>query len=221
MIGDFSGASVELRCCDETLLLHPGRVLYWPARKTLFTADIHAGKEHAFARSGIPIPGGISEDTLDLLMQLVDSCGAERLVVLGDLLHTIPSAEESWQAHLYRLLESKAELDLQVIIGNHDSLKARHKIQLPLNWYSDIVEPPFVFRHQPQPDERGYVLAGHIHPVWQLSAGKRNRITAPVFWFQEHIAVLPSFGLFTGGFRVRRQHNDRLFMVGKDCVIEV
>ncbi len=221
MQDDFASQSLTIQCCEETLLLSPNKVLYWPARKTLFAADIHAGKEHSFARSGIPIPGGISEDTLDLLMHQVDRSGAERLIVLGDLLHSVPAANESWQAHLRELLKLRSELDLQVIIGNHDSAKARQTIQLPINWQQEIIEPPFVCQHEPGPDNRGYVLAGHIHPVWQLSTGKRNRIKAPVFWFQQQLAVLPSFGLFTGGYQVQRQPEDRVLMVGSDCVIEV
>jgi len=125
--------------------------MYWPARKTLLVADIHAGKEHAFARQGIPIPGGVSEDTLTLLMQLVDSSGAEHLIILGDLLHTVPATNENWQVHLHSLLRARTQLHLQVIIGNHDSLDARKNSLPELNWQSEIVQPPFVFRHEPEP----------------------------------------------------------------------
>ncbi len=221
MENSFYSGTATVQCCEEILLLHPQKVIYWPARKTLFAADIHAGKEQTFARSGIPIPGGISEDTFTLLMQLVDNFGAERLIILGDLLHSTPVPDENWQQHLTQLLNARTQLNLQVIIGNHDSLQARGNTLKALVWKTEIHDPPFVYKHEPEPHDNGYVLAGHIHPAWQLTAGRRNRLKSPVFWFQQQVAVLPAFGLFTGGHLIQRTSVDRVFMIGTDCVMEV
>jgi DNA ligase-associated metallophosphoesterase len=208
-------------CCGEALSLLPDKLVYWAAKKTLFAADVHAGKEQAFNRAGVPIPAGISEDTFSLLMGAVDQTGAERLVILGDLLHTVPDLSETWQVHWQSMLAAREQLCTQVIIGNHDSLAARRRLLASVEWTTELLDPPFVCLHQPCEDMRGFVLAGHIHPVWQLSVGKRQRITAPVFWFQQQLAVLPAFGLFTGGYRIERKKTDRLYMVGEGCVIEV
>ena len=75
----------------ERLELHPERAVHWPARRTLFVADVHLGKEHVFGRRGIPIPGGISAAQLARLAALVARTAAERLVVLGDLMHDAPT----------------------------------------------------------------------------------------------------------------------------------
>ena len=74
---EFSLQTLSTECCRETLLLHPHKVIYWPARKTLLAADIHVGKEATFARAGIPVPGGISEQTLNTLMRLLDDSQSE------------------------------------------------------------------------------------------------------------------------------------------------
>ena len=70
---EFSQQTLSTECCGENLLLHPDKVIYWPARKTLLAADIHVGKEATFARAGIPVPGGISEQTLNTLCLLYTS----------------------------------------------------------------------------------------------------------------------------------------------------
>lgn len=202
--------------------------MYWAAQKTLFVADIHVGKEHAFGRAGIAIPAGSSESTLRSLMQLVDEFAAERLVILGDLVHATPRPNESWQIYLKQLIAERKQLDIQVVIGNHDSRTARDNIGAELSWLERIVEPPFVFLHEPTACEEGYVLAGHLHPVWHLPTKKPRKgfsrtsgIRAPVFWFQKDVAVLPAFGHFTGGHPVTPSASDRLYMTGPDCVINV
>lgn len=220
--------TTDISCCDEVLTLHPQKVIYWAAKKTLFAADIHLGKEHAFGRAGIAIPTGSSEATLASLMQLVDDFAAERLIILGDLLHATPHRDESWQPCLQRLINEHKALDIKVIIGNHDSSSARKNVVPELSWLARMTEPPFVFMHEPKSTDDGYVLAGHLHPVWRLHnnkrryGGRRNPgISAPVFWFQDDVAVLPSFGHFTGGHTIKAKDTDRLFMTGPDCVIEV
>jgi DNA ligase-associated metallophosphoesterase len=221
MQNNFDNSAESIQCCDETLLLHPQKVMYWPARKTLFAADIHAGKEQVFTRSGIAIPGGITENTLTRLMQLTDSSGAERLIILGDFVHAVPRSSEAWQTHLKALLKARTQLDLQVVIGNHDSASARKATLAELNWQSQISDPPFIYKHEPDPEPHGYVLAGHIHPVWQLGHGRRNRVRSPVYWFQQQVGVLPSFGIFTGGQLIQREKSDRIYMVGSNSVIAV
>ena len=92
MKDEFSQQTLSTECGGETLLLHPDKVIYWPARKTLLAADIHVGKEATFARAGIPVPGGISEQTLNTLMGLLDDSQSERLIIC--LLYTSPSPRD-------------------------------------------------------------------------------------------------------------------------------
>lgn len=217
---EFSKPTFDTECCSENLLLHPDKVIYWPARKTLLAADIHVGKEFTFARAGIPVPGGISEQTLKTLMRLVDDSGCERLIILGDLLHATPQQSESWQQQLVTLLAERHELTVEVIIGNHDSKAARDNVIAGLKWVHELHEPPFVFKHEPGPNETSYVIAGHIHPVYRLKIGRHQSLRAPVFWFNNTYAVLPAFGEFTGGHAIDREQGDRLFMIGGGQIVK-
>ena len=217
----FTRQSLQISCCDQTLFLHAARVLYWADQRTLLAADIHIGKEQVFGRTGIGIPGGLSEATLERLMQLVDLSGAERLFVLGDFVHDVPALSESWQSVLREQLNQRSELSLCAVAGNHDKPGTSQRMDQRIDWFnSPVAEPPFVFAHEPVIFERGYVLCGHIHPVYRVGT-RREIIRAPVFWFQQSLAVLPAFGLFTGGYAIERNAGDRLFMTGPDCVVEI
>jgi metallophosphoesterase superfamily enzyme len=82
------------------------------------------------------------------------------------------------------------------------------------------VEPPFVFAHEPVGDARGYVLAGHIHPAFQL-ARIRKRLRVPVFWKRPEYLVMPSFGSFTGGATIAPEKEDQIFAVGPERVVAI
>ena len=219
----FSNESLEIECQGETLLLHPERALYWPAQETLFVADVHVGKEHRFGRAGIAIPGGISDTVLTKLFKLCERCSAKRLIVLGDFMHSVPMADESWLATLSQLLDKHAYLSVEIIAGNHDRLAGQLLTDPRIVWHAEELQlQPFLLRHEPQVLNNEFILAGHIHPAWRLSQSRRSTIKAPIFWFREHYAVLPAFGDFTGGVLVdAKQATDTIYMVGTDCVIQV
>lgn len=103
----------------EPVALLPQRAVWWPRARTLIAADLHLGKEHAFGALGIAIPGGVLEETLERLARCARQWGAERVVVVGDLLHarlgTTPRVIETvarWRASL--------EAEIWLVPGNHD-----------------------------------------------------------------------------------------------------
>lgn len=219
----FTSRALPISCRGEQLLLHPQRVMYWPAGKTLFAADVHAGKEHVLARSGIAIPQGASEQTLLRLFTLCDDSQASSLVILGDFVHATPHTDESWLSVLSQLLDQRPELNVSIIAGNHDTRQSRDRIDPRIRWHAGAESlGPFVLQHEPGNDVRGYLLAGHLHPAWRLSSGTRQGIRAPVFWFRPDHAVMPAFGSFTGGMTIHPDPDeDSLYLVGEDCVIPV
>jgi len=144
-VSEFEQETTRIDCAGTCLWLHPEKVIYWPATRTLLVADLHLGKEHAFNRAGIPIPQGPSDSTLSKLMQLVDKSAAERLIVLGDFMHAAPSADEPWLTSLRRALNLRATLDMHIVAGNHDKPCGRQSIDRRAQWHSDAwVEGPFV-----------------------------------------------------------------------------
>lgn len=222
-MAQFESQSLSVECAGEVLWLHPSRVIYWPSQRTLLAADIHVGKEHLFGRQGIAMPGGISEASLNTLFQLTKLANAEKLFILGDFMHALPSHGESWLKQLGHLIDLNKHLQISIVAGNHDRSAARVRIDQRIRWYDQSTpEGPFVLQHEPGEDPRGYVLCGHLHPAWRISASRRASVRTPAFWFRRHCAVLPAFGEFTGGMIVKPDPDiDRLFMAAPDKVIEV
>jgi len=219
----FETQSLKIRCQDQILLLHPKGAIFWPKEKIVFAADIHVGKEHRFGRAGIPIPGGISEATLVSLFTLAADSGANRMIILGDFMHSAPLAGESWLVALSNQLSAHSQLAVEIVAGNHDKLSGQALVDSRVIWHKKPLSiTPFVLKHEPDPDPNGFVLAGHLHPAWRLKQSRRSSLKAPAFWFTDSYAVLPAFGHFTGGVVVNANaKTDSIYMIGEECVVKV
>ena len=204
----------------EHLELRPGRAAYWPRRQMLLLADPHFGKAGVFRRQGIPVPRGTTGGDLQRLSWLLERTGARQLMVLGDFFHAAPSAAEPWLREWSAWRELHGGVEVHVVAGNHDRHAAPRAADLGIQWHHDArVLAPFVLAHAPEPDPRGYVLAGHLHPVFTLRGGG-DRLRFPVFWFGEKVAVFPAFGAFTGGYGVAPAPGDRVFAAGETAVVD-
>lgn len=205
----------------EQVLLHPQKALLWPGRKTLLIADPHFGKDDVFRRAGIALPRGPAIADLQRLTLLIEANGCERLVVLGDFLHAATQAGDGFLHAFGVWRTAHSDLAIDVVAGNHDRRESAAKWASLACWHrAPLVEPPFVFAHEPAPDSRGYVLSGHIHPVMHL-ARVRRRLRVPVFWKRPGYLVLPSFGSFTGGATVEPSREDSVYAVGPERVIAI
>lgn len=213
------GGAVRIDCAGESLLLHHDRAMYWPRRRMLLVADVHLGKEWAFGRAGLAVPGGVTEGDLDRLTRLAVHFDAEELVVLGDFTHAPPAGRDRWLAAIAAWLDGLDELAVSIVAGNHDRPATRQQLDARIRWFPESrVIAPFVLQHEPGADSRGYGLGGHLHPAVGLRAGG-DRLRLPVFWFREDHAVLPAFGTFTGGQNVRPGSDDRVYAVTPDAVV--
>lgn len=205
--------NLTLPLAGEVLELLPDCALLWPRTRTLIVADVHLGKAAAFRRLGVPVPSGATQHDLERLDALLATTDAERLLVLGDLFHTAPTAGETALAGFAALRARHAQRQFTVVAGNHDRAWRRLPREWRLQWLgSALHEPPFVFQHEPVADARGYALGGHIHPCVRLRGGG-DSARLPVFWFGAAVGVLPSFGSFTGGYTVRPAKADVLIAV--------
>jgi DNA ligase-associated metallophosphoesterase len=213
--------ALEIELQGERVLLHPEKALLWPERRTLFVADPHFGKDDVFRRAGIALPRGPAIADLQRLTALIEANGCERLVVLGDFLHAATQAGDAF-LHAFGVWRSAhSQLAIDVVAGNHDRRERAEKWQAVARWHrAPLIEAPFVFAHEPGDDSRGYVLAGHIHPVMHL-ARVRRRLRVPVFWKRQGFMVLPSFGSFTGGATIEPLREDDVFVVGPERVVAI
>jgi DNA ligase-associated metallophosphoesterase len=202
----------ELSLAGESVQLLADRALYWPRTHTLIVADVHLGKGAAFRRAGVAVPSGSTAESLARLDALLESTAATRLLVLGDLFHTALADDEPTVAAFEAFRARYPQLQIEAIRGNHDRGLERLPSAWQIDWRMSIYEAPFVFAHEPLADPRGYVLAGHLHPVLRLRDAN-DSLRLPVFWFGPRFGVLPSFGAFTGGWPVSPQPRDQLIAV--------
>jgi DNA ligase-associated metallophosphoesterase len=217
-----SAAALQIR--GEQLLLHPDRAVIWPRLRAAIVADTHFGKSSVFGRNGVAVPGGTDEADRARLTRLVANFEIRRLVVLGDFLHApleIDSEEaralDAWKALL-------PGVHVQVIAGNHDR-GVTSGWRGSVDWVAhEVIEPPFRFVHdgsQPHsgPNEVGFSLSGHVHPVIALRGLRQRSARVPVFWLRESGLILPSFGQFTGGQIVTPGSAERVFAVSPETVV--
>jgi DNA ligase-associated metallophosphoesterase len=205
----------------ERLLLLPQRALFWPARSMLVIADIHFGKAASFRAHGIPVPRGTTTENLDALSQLIDRWQASHILFLGDFLHARHAHASATMAAIAGWRRQRDGLALTLVRGNHDPHPGDPPAALRINV---VDEPyrlgPFVFAHHPEPGPDGYVLAGHLHPVYRL-ASRGDALRLPCFLFGAKVGMLPSFGSFTGGYQVSPAASDRLLVAAGDSVLEI
>jgi len=214
-------AVTTIDVADQRLHLLPDRAVWWPARCTLLLADLHLGKASAFRSAGVPVPERTTRADLARLDALLEQFAPERMVILGDLIHAPTGRTAVVLEQVAAWRDGHRSLDILLIRGNHD----RRSGDPPTSWRMTCSpgaheDGPFVYRHEPEPHERGYVLAGHLHPAAALT-GAGPPMKAPCFWFGSGVGVLPAFGSFTGTKVVRPKRGDRVFVVGCGEVVDV
>lgn len=213
---------IECEVAGERLALLSERVVFWPARKTLFVADFHLGKAASFRRAGIPLPAGTTTENVERLGRAIDRTKAKEVVFLGDFLHSVDGRAPRTFATFAAWREARRAVGLTIVRGNHDK-KAGDP---PAEWNVRCIEAgealgPYVLNHEPGPVRGGYALAGHIHPAVRLSASGEKSLRLPCFWFGARYGVLPAFGAFTGNAEVLPRRGDQVFVIAEEEVLRV
>lgn len=204
---------VQLAGCEVWLLTD--KAIYWPEQQALLIADLHLGKAATYRQLGQPVPHGTTADNFLRLDQVLHRYTCQRLIVLGDFLHARQAQNTATLQALGDWRRRHAELAITLIRGNHD----RHAGDPPpaLN-IETVAEPlllgPFALQHEPHAHESHHVLAGHVHPAYRLHGRGRQSLRLPCFVLGERVSLLPSFGSFTGGFTVRPEPGQQIFVLG-------
>jgi len=221
-MGVLAQGSVDVSLAGESVVLLPGKALFWPSESTLFVADLHLGKAAAFRALAVPVPTGATQDTLCRLSALLDETEASRVCLLGDLWHAQAGRTEGALSQFLDWRARHSGVSILFVEGNHD----RKCLPLSSDLGIETVDRahavgPFRLLHEPEDlSDGGYALAGHLHPGARLE-GRGDQLTLPCFWFGASCGVLPAFGSFTGFGRIRPISGDRVYVVASSCVVPV
>lgn len=187
---------------------------------------MHIGKASAFAGGGVPISAQVLERTtvsdLARLSAMITATAAEKLVVLGDLLHATAGRDPRTLSLLASWRREHTGVDFLLVRGNHDIAAGDPPDEVGIR----CVDEPFdgdglVLVHHPRgaPTETP-TLAGHLHPGIKLQTAG-DALRAPCYWLSGGQLVLPAFGGFTGKASIAPGPGDRVFALGDETVVEV
>ncbi|MGI4846636.1 MAG: ligase-associated DNA damage response endonuclease PdeM [Janthinobacterium lividum] len=207
-----------IEMAGEQVILLAQRALYWPARQMLMVADIHFGKAAAFRAQGIPVPRGTTTQNLEVLDSMLAAYPVTQLVFLGDFLHAKASRASATMNVLLAWRKHHAGLQLTLVRGNHDQHAGDPAPELGIHM---VDEPhrvgPFALCHHPDRKADGFVIAGHVHPVYRLADGV-DSLRLPCFVVTPTVCTVPAFGSFTGGFAISQADNQTIYLVAQDTV---
>jgi len=210
---------MKLSLAGNEIELLPERAVWWPARRTGVLADVHLGKDQVFRRSGIAIPATVLDAELAMLDSLIQRTRCERLLVLGDWVHAAPLEGESWPVAVANWRNRHAQLDIDLVLGNHD----RNLSPWLADWRIDAHLEPMEINglqmfHEVDTHSPAAGMSGHLHPVAWLRSG-REKVRLPAFARRGDHLVLPAFGRFTGGFHGLDPRAWNMYPVAEDRVV--
>jgi uncharacterized protein len=215
-----SPVGLRVQVGGAELILCAAKAAYDPIRRALLVADVHLGKALSFRALGVPVPAGTTALTLARLERLILDLNPKTVFVLGDLLHGPAVRDSGVIEQLMRWRGRHLQVQMVLVRGNHDDRAGDPPARCGIEVVAEgFTEGPWELRHQPNSQNRsnGYVLSGHVHPVYRLK-GRADRVRLPAFLLRRQYAVLPAFGEFTGGFAVTTDRDDRVFVTDGEVV---
>lgn len=140
--------------------------------RILVVADTHFGIEADLASHGLHFRSRTS-DRLERLLQTIDQADPDRLLLLGDIKHSIPSLTRQEYFELPRILGTlRDRVPLIIFPGNHDIGLERFVQEGELQPRDGAVVDGVGYQHghmTPAPSLLGQlVILGHHHPLLSL-----------------------------------------------------
>lgn len=167
----------------------PALLLRRRKEKVVVIGDLHIGWEVTLAQQGIHVPSQTVK-MLQRLRTIIEKEKPSRLIMLGDVKHSVTGAElEEWR-DVPEFFEALVKLvpSIQVILGNHDgNLEPLTPSKIELLAPSGIaLWERFGLLHGhawPSPEILGCetLILGHLHPAVTLRDALGYRLTRPVW----------------------------------------
>jgi putative SbcD/Mre11-related phosphoesterase len=165
----------------------------------LVVADYHAGIEVALRTEGVELPSGAA-DRRERLLGLIERTEADRLVVLGDLGHTIGESGRLERDELFDLFAALPDdIAVTIVKGNHDGEvelvleDVDHDVAVTSAAGTRMGSVGFAHGHTwPRPAvlAADVVCVGHEHPVVRLEDEVGGHRTERV-WLRGSLAAAP------------------------------
>jgi putative SbcD/Mre11-related phosphoesterase len=170
------------------LMPHPAVLVKTKKTRVLVVADLHIGWEIALSEKGIHVPTQMPK-LLRKLKMLINLYKPEKLLIIGDVKHTVATAEISeWHdvPDFFTELEPLVK-EIEVIRGNHDGnldpLLPKGIKVLPSS--GTIVDDVGFFHGHRWPSPAllkcKTIVMGHVHPVIAFRDPAGFRITRQVW----------------------------------------
>ncbi|MFM1897944.1 MAG: hypothetical protein RL577_184, partial [Bacteroidota bacterium] len=64
-------------------------------------------------------------------------------------------------------------------------------------------------------------ICGHLHPVYSLRGKGRQSLRLPCFWLNKQRLVLPAFSSLAGGYNIKPENGEKLYISDGKSVWEV
>jgi hypothetical protein len=198
------------------ITLDARRALWLSETQTLAVADLHLGYAWAHRHSGNLLPLSAREDSLERLLELVESYQPRELVLLGDIVHrAVPvKALKSELCELIHALSARTQLRL--IAGNHDRNLQRLLTEsgIAAELVSEFQAGNHLLTHGDSANSAqarlkaisargGRIIIGHEHPAITISDGAATSAKCPCFLVSKRVIVLPAFSNWASGANVR------------------
>ena len=210
---------IKIRGQHFTLL--PQKAIYWQEENTLLISDLHLGKVTHFRKEGIALPSVASEKNFTRLDELMTFMTPDKIIFLGDLFHS--RYNEEWNSFAkWRMRHQRIEM--KIVPGNHDVLPSRLFDEINISISPDEYRSQeFIFTHHPRENYHGefHIFCGHVHPVFKLRTRGRQSIRFPCFVLDKRQTILPSFGVFTGGYEMEMQDGREVYGIIEESVIRI
>ncbi len=175
--------AIKLIGSEPALLLRHGK------ERVVVVGDIHIGWEVTLSQQGIHIPSQTGK-MLQRLMGIIESERPSRLIMLGDVKHSVTGAElEEWR-DVPEFFEQLLKLvpAVQIILGNHDGnlepLTPSKVEMIPASGLALWNRFGLLHGHAwPSPQILGCttLILGHLHPAVTLRDALGYRLTKPAW----------------------------------------
>ncbi len=184
--------------------------LFLPDERTLIVADLHLEKGSAYAARGVFLPPYDSAATLAVLTAAILRHQPARVIALGDSFHDRGGQARLDPACREALASLQRGRDWLWITGNHDpeigpGLGGEVAVEIEIAGVS--------LRHEPDPEARGFEIAGHLHPAAKVRMRGRA-LRRRCFALSGQRCVMPAMGAYAGGLNLRDRAFRPLFREG-------